>query len=1194
MMTHQLALNAQALPPTRPSTSVLVNAAWSSASIVNSNQIAIQDMGGRPFHRLFVIAVLILAFGLSSPIHGQTANLTGKVKDSSGAVIAGANLNLLNLNTNVAATTHSNASGEYTFAALNPGTYSVHVAQSGFGALERSGITLSVDTTTRLDLTLAIGPQQQTVEVNADVNQLQPNSAELSTDVTGKQFDDLPLIQLNRVRNPSSFVYLAPGVQGNIRLDGNEYTGATNVVSVNGSPIWTTELILEGIAAGGTRYNGNLTESSPTVDAVGEFKITTTLLPADYGHSGFAVGTFSIKSGTKQLHASVYEYFRNTALNASNWFAKNQGSALTNPPTHQNEFGVTVGGPVRIPRLYNGSERTFFFFAYGGSRFTGATAYTSSTVPSAQELTVNRAGYYDFSDLSTPIYNPATTTANPNGSGYVRTKFAGNLIPASQVDQVAKAVLGYFPAPAPGKTTIGGFTGDLLLKPDSYTAKIDHVFNPAQRMSSTFITTSIPRINTSSAFPIPLTTGYHQNIRSITFRINDEWSISNSIVNSAAVGYSRFVNPQTPTGSESDYPSLLGLKGLAGGLFPNFSLTGYSSFGNITSANKTENDYLYRDILYWSHGRHNLRFGGEYRAIQYNDYSPNVTTGSFSFKTNQTGNPQSQSGTGNAFASFLLGQVDSGTATTPFPLLTRKNITGYFIQDDWKVLTNLTVNLGVRFEWQKAPTEAKNHQSIVSLTTPNPGAGNLPGALVFAGPIPIGTGSSQLFATDYSGIGPRIGLAYQLRPNTVIRAGYGVYYSEILPNLTIVNSGFTSQGLFTNTTGSVYPVFTLASGVPPYSPTQTITPTALNGATGSYYGPHIGAMPRTQNWSLAVQEQISKNSVLEVAYVGVHNTRQVASNMVNINQVNPAYLSLGNALLTSTATAANLAKAGISAPYAGFSGTIAQALRPYPQYSTLTSLGAKVGASSYNAGQVVYRIRPTHGISVNANYTYSKSMGYPSTTLEGNSGTDNTVQNAYNPSAEYSILPSDVRHALVLSSSYELPFGKGKAFLDKGNLVGALAGGWMLSAIQRYQSGFPLSILMSSNSLPIFNYYQRPNLVPGVDPSSHTPNSKFNPAAGSNLFNSAAFAAPGNTSFGNAAPAYSNLRNYPVLAEDPAVNKRTSFGEHLVWTFYAQAFNAFNRHRFTGFGTSFGSSSFGQPNATNAARAIQFGTRLQF
>lgn len=1144
------------------------------------------------------VLLLILATALINVFipsaRAQTATLIGKVTDSSGSAVPGADLSLRNRNTDVAIKTQSNSDGEYSFRGLNPGTYEVRVEQRGFETLQRSGITLNVDTTTRLDMSLAVGRATETVEVNSDVNQLQPNSADISTDISSKQYDDLPLIQLNRVRDPSSFVYLAPGVQGNIALNGDAYTGATNIVAVNGSPIWTTEIILDGLPEGGTRYNGDVTESSPTVDAVGEFKITTTLLPADYGHSGYAVGSFSVKSGTNQLHGSAYEYFRNSVLNAANWYAKNQGSPLANPPDHQNEFGGTLGGPIQIPHIYNGRSRSFFFYAFGGSRYTGATIYTTSTVPTAQEMTVNSAGYYDFSDLTTPIYNPATTTTNPAGSGYVRTKFAGNLIPASQVDPVAKAILSYFPIPAAGKTTIGGFAGDRLLSPDSSTAKIDHDFTPNQRLSTTLVRTSVPRIYTSSGYPIPLASGYHQDIGTTTFRLNDEWTISQSVVNSAAVGFNRYTNPQSPTGTSPDYPGELGLKGLAGGLFPTFTLTGYTTFGDILADNKVENDYLYRDNLFWSFGHHNLRFGGEFRAIQYNDFAPDDTTGAFSFKTNETGNPQSQSGTGNAFASFLLGQVDSATITSPFPLLTRKSISGIFAQDDWKALPSLTVNLGFRFEWEAAPTEAHNNQSIISLSTPNPGAGNLPGALVFAGPQPTGIGSPRLFSTDYSGLGPRIGFAYQLRANTVVRGGYGIYYSEMLPDLAISDSGFSPVGIFTNTTGSVSPVFTLGSGVPNYSANQTITPTALNGATGSYYGPNVGAMPRTQNYSLTLQYQLTTNSSVEVAYIGVHNSRQVASNMVNINQVNPSYLSLGSALLTSTANTTNLAKAGISAPYPGFTGTIAQALRPYPQYSTLTSLGAKAGNSVYNAGQVLYKIRPTHGLMLNANYTFSKLLGFPSVTLEGNSGTDNTVQNAYDPDAERSILPDDVRHALVINSAYDFPFGRNRLWLNKGGLAESLAGGWTISGIQRYQSGYPLSILMSSNSLPIFNYYQRPNIAAGVDPSSHTPNSKFNPANGSNIFNLAAFSAPGNSSFGNAKPTYSNLREYTVLGEDIGLFKRTPLGEHLVWTFYSQAFNAFNRHRFIGFGTSFGSSSFGQPSGTTAARAIQFGSRLQF
>ncbi len=1145
------------------------------------------------------IAAFLLPLGAlmgvcAGPLWAQTATLTGRIADSTGASVPSVSIDVQNVKTKVTLSIKSNGNGEYTAPALSPGTYAVHVEQPGFQSLERDGITLSVDTITRLDMSLAVGQQTETVQVNSDVNQLQPNNAELATDITSKQYDELPLIQSNRVRNPSSFVYLAPGVQGNIRLDGNEYTGATNVISVNGSPIWTTELIVEGLPAGGTRYNGNLTESSPTVDAVSEFKITTTLLPADYGHTGFAVGSFGIKSGTDQLHGSVYEYFRNTSLNASNWYAKNQGSILTNPPDHQNEFGATVGGPVRIPHLYNGTNRTFFFFAYGGSRFSGATAYTTSTVPSLKELTVNSAGFYDFSDVSTPIYDPSTTKINSAGSGFVRTKFAGNLIPASAIDPVAKNVLAYFPKPQAGKTTIGGFTGDTVLRPDSYTAKVDHIFNPNERISATLIKTDIPRVNLSSALPIPLASGYHQNVSGTIGRINLNSTISPLLVNSLSLGYNRFTNPQTPTGTAANYPGLLGLNGLAGGLFPTFAPSGYTTFGDITSANKTENDFYYRDSIFWTAGKHNLRFGGEYRAIQYNDYSPASTTGAFSFKTNETGNPQSPTGTGNAFASFLLGQVDTATATVPFPLLTRKNYTGFFFQDDWKLLPNLTLNLGLRFEWQGAPREAQNHQSIVSLTTPNPGAGNLPGALVFAGSGPSGVGSSTLFSTDYSAVGPRVGLAYQLRPSTVIRAGYGVYYSDYLPNTDIVNSGYTAKGIFSNTTGSVSPVFTLASGVPSYTATQTISPTALNGSTGTYYGGNVGAMPRTQNWSLTVQQQVTKNSALELAYVGVHNTRQVAANMVNINQVNPSYLGLGTALLTSPATAANLAKAGISLPYAGFSGTIAQALRPYPQYSTLTSQAAKVGASVYNAGQIIYRIRSSRGLTFNANYVYSKIMGYPDATLEGNTGTENTVQNAYNPRADYTILPQDVRHALVLNYAYELPIGRNRALLSHSAIGNALAGGWTLSAIQRYQSGFPLSILMNSNALSIFNSYQRPNIVPGVDPSTHTPNGQFNPAKGSNRFNMAAFAAPGNNSFGNAAPTFSNLRNYPVLAEDLQASKGTQLGERILWSFYAQAFNVFNRHRFTGFGTAFGATNFGQPNATTMARAFQFGTRLNF
>lgn len=1123
----------------------------------------------------------------------QTAHLTGRVTDSSGAVVPGATVKVTDMRRGETRVLTTDASGAFDVQTLQPSVYSVTLAAHGFRTLVRDGITLDLDTTTRLDLVLIPGATSESVTVTADASQLQPNSPDLSTQITEEEYQHSPLVQVDRLRNPATFVYLAPGVQGNIALTGTEYVGATNVIAVNGSPIWDTELLIEGLPGGQTRIVGNYTESSPPVDAVNEFKITTTLLPADYGHTGFAVGSFGIKSGTNAFHSSIFEYFRNTALDAANWYAKNQGATLTNPPIHQNEFGGTIGGPVRIPHFYNGKDKTFFFFVYDGSRFTGATSYGTSTVPTAQETTPNAQGYYNFSDVKTPIYDPATTAPNPNGSGYVRTQFPGNLIPASRIDPVAKAVLAYFPHIAPGVTTIGGFEGDELLKPDAYTAKVDELISPTQHLSGAWVHTQIPRINIGSAYPIPLASGYHQEVRTQTARLNYTWTPRPHFVDLAAIGYNRFVNPESPTGTASNYPALLGLRGLPSGLFPTFAASGYTTFGDITNEDLIENDFYYKDEIYLDLGHHALRFGGEYRAIRYDDLSPDTIEGAFSFATNETGNPQSPSGTGNAFASFLLGQVDSATVTFPFPLRTRKNYTGFFVQDDWKPLQRLSINMGLRFEWQGAPREADNNQSIVSLTTSNSEAGNLPGALIFAGPAPLGIGSSTLFKTDYSAVGPRVGFSYFLNPNTVIRGGYGVYYSDYLPDTDIVNSGFAAAGKFTNSTGSVSPVFTLASGVPAISPSQNLTSTFLNGTTGSYYASNVGAMPRTQNYSVDVQRQLTSDTLLDISYIGVHNTRQVSPNMVNINQDNPAYLSLGSALLTSKATAANLASIGASLPYAGFSGTVAQALRPFPQYSTLTSVAAKVGASNYNAAQVVLKHRMAHGLTLNANYTYSKALGYEDTTLDGNGGTDDSVQNAYNPQADYTLLPNDIRHAVVISTAYELPLGRGKTFLNSGKASNAF-GGFTLSGIQRYQSGYPLVLVMSSNGLPIFNRYQRPNLVPDVDPASHISVHDFNPKKGSNIFNVAAFASPGSSSFGDARPTYSNLRNFNVLDEDLQLTKRTQLSERLSWAFYAQSFNTFNRHRLTGFGTAFGSSSFGVPSASNEARELQLGTRFEF
>lgn len=1146
-----------------------------------------------PDHRLSMrrflqwILPCLGAIVLGGALHAQTAHITGTVTDGSGAVVQHAHVTVRDLDTNVVSTLETNTGGNYDAEALPPGHYSVLAGASGFESSEKTGISLFVDTAVRVDFSLKPGSSAQTVTVK-DSDLTQANNAEIATEIGQKQYLELPLEQVGRIRSPSSFVYLAPGVQGDLELNGTEYTGATNVIAVNGSNIWNTELLIGGLPGGQTRIIGNYTESSPAVDAMREFKITTTQLPADYGHTGAAVGSFAVKSGTDELHGSVYEYLRNNALDANSWLANHSGSTLA--PTRQNEFGATIGGPVVFPHLYNGKDRTFFFFAYGGSRKSGADTFQTVQVPTPAEL------LGDFSTYNRKIYDPATTEPNPKGAGYVRTQFADNKI--THFDPVAQKLLSLFPGPnqpAGSTQNYGNWDGEVLLNPDTYTAKVDEILRPDHRLSFTYIRTYIPRLNSTSPLPEPLTTGYHQIVGSQTARADYNWIASSSLLNQAVFGFNRFTNVETPTANAENYPEAQALAAIAGGYLPSMTFTnGYSTIGSTSSENLTENDFMYRDIASWTVRKHDLRFGGEFRAAQYNDNSPTQPTSTYGFATLETANPQSTGGTGDGFASFLLGQVETASITDPLPLHTRKHYTGMFVQDDWKVTRQLTVNLGLRYEWSDAPTETDNRTSIVSLTTPNPGAGNLPGALVFAGPTPTGIGKSNLFSTDYTAIGPRFGFAYQVHNGLVLRGGYGIYYSDILPNISLVQSGFQVAGSFSTPNNGVTPAFVLSQGPDAnFSQTPNLTPTAVNGQNATYYGPHVGAMPRTQQWSLNLQHQVTQNILIELAYVGVHNTRQVAPNMVNVNQVDPKYLSLGT-LLTESATSSAAKAAGITLPYPGFSGSVAQALRPYPQYETLTSQAAKVGASNYNAGQAVVKKRTSFGLTLDASYTFSKDMGYNNPTLAGNGGVNNSLQNQYDPHAEWSLLEQDVRHAFKLYYTYELPVNLKNQSGFGSSLASHLANGWAVSGIQRYQSGFPIMIT-ATNTLAIFNSHLRPNLVPGAAPSSHISNGKLNPSDPSrdSLFNKAAFRDPVN-SFGDLPPASSNLRNFPLLSESFAVTKHTQLTEHLNWIFYSQFFNAFNRHRFTTINANADNASFGVPSGVSMPRQIQFGTRFLF
>jgi hypothetical protein len=1123
------------------------------------------------------VAILIVLFAAPLMAIAQNARVTGSVTDPAGLAIPGAAVMVQNEATNVRHETTSSSTGDFNVPGLEPGKYTVRAEKSGFESLSRTGVTLFIATETRVDLRLSVGQQTQTVTVTGEASALQTDNAQLSTTVTRKEYDELPLVQQGRIRSPTAFVYLAPSVQGNYSATGAENIAATNYISVNGSQMKQTEFYLSGLSAGQMANVGSYNESAPPVDAVQEFKMMTTLLPADYGHTGAAAGIFAIRNGTNTWHGSVYEYLRNNVLDAQPW------GTITPLFTRQNEFGATLGGPVRLGHLYDGRNRSFFFFSYGGSRKSGVDSLKTTQIPTPAKIDG------DFSGGPT-IYDPATTRLNAAGTGYIRDPFPNNKIPASRIDPLAAKIAAFYPAPnAPGTQNYQSFIGERLLNPDVYTARVDHHINDAQHLFFTFIQTRIPRLKPEgSGLPQPLSTVYNQFLRASTVRINHDWTINSRMLNSLSIGYYRIFAQLQPGGTEFALP---------GQISPNRpSLTftnGYASISTDNGQKTAEHQYLASDVFYLSKGSHNFRIGGEFRRVHLNLLIPNPGTNTAALSNLETANPNSTSNTGDAFASFLLGQVDSGSLTAPSVTAVRYSYGGAFLQDDWKVSSRLTLNLGIRWEIETIPFEADNKSSLIDLSLPNVGAGNRPGALAFAGSGVGRTGRSTFASTRYVGFGPRMGLSYAVAPNLLFRAGAGLYYADLGWSSTsgVDNYGYVAAATYSSPNRGVTPAFTFATGFPGAPSLQpSISPTLLNGQSGDYMDKSVGYMPYIEQWSGNLQYSPSPTWVLEAAYVGTSSHRQLDPQFTNINQLDPKYLALGS-LLTVPASSAAAQAAGISLPYTGFTGTVAQALRAYPQYLTLTSVAAKSAYSNYNALQLIATKHVGRGLHLAANYTYAKNMGINSPSwMDGT--VDNVLQNAYDPSEEYAISPIDVRHAVVISYTYDLPFGKGRKFLSQGRLADALTGGWKLSAIQRYQSGFPLPI-KTANALPIFNRILRPNEVPGVDRSTHLSADQFKPGS-SRIINPAAFSQPTAYTFGNAKPQYSDIRSFPIYNEDFAVMKDTRITERLTWTLGANFFNGFNRHRFTSFDTTWSDAGFGQSTAVSEPRFIQLNTRFTF
>lgn len=1106
---------------------------------------------------------LFLAAGAFAALHAQSTELSGRLTDPSGQVVPNATVQLTAEATQTQLKTQSNESGYFFFPNLQPGVYRIAISASGFKTLERSGVTILSADRRRLDLSLDLGSVTDTVTVTADAPQLQMDSAETVTTVSAREFGKLPQIQFNRMRSPANFTYLSPGVHGNIGTNGRETVAASNNIRINGSRSTSNEIYMDGLP-GRTNFN----ETAPPVDAIGEFKLQANQLSAEYGNTGSAVITFSIKSGTNALHGLAFNIFRNEKLDARSFLSP------TRSTIRQNEFGGMLGGPVRLPWLYNGANRTFFFFSYTGSRKRGLDQTQRLRIPTVAE----RQG--DYSANPRVVYDPATTRTT--GTAFARDPFPGNRIPAARFDAVSARITSLLPQPnlsGAGLFNYQDFIGERLLDPDVYLGRVDHQFSPQHRIFGTFNTTYIPRQNQTAAMADPWNDRTLQTITSQMVRGNHDWVVSPSVLNTFLFGFNRFRNPFRGFHGNQGFAAQFGLRNIVGDAFPTFTFgDSYSPLGRNSLSDAIDSTYLLKNNVSWTRGRQLLKFGGEYRRIRNWSTDASASAGSYTFSNQATALPTSLNNTGDSYASFLLGQTGTASLSLPFTNSSRKNYTAFFVQDDFRVNARLTVNLGLRYELTTAPYEVQDQFSLVDLAQPNPVAGNRPGASVFAGQGAGRIGSRKLHHTDFGAFGPRAGFAFQFLPRTVLRGGYGLFYSD--NDIGIVTTGFRTVANFQTLDQGITPAFVLQSGFPAtLSANPTLGPSLLNGQNVTARSSSAGRMPRTQNWSLSVQRELTANWALELSYLANRATRLSSAGMITANQLDPSFLALGS-ILTQPVTAAAAVAAGIQRPYPSFTGSVNQALRPFPQYLTITEQSAKAGGSLYQGFVARARKRYSAGFTLDTHYTFSKLLG-----------TSDTAQNHFNRGVEWTLLNYDIPHSLVIQYTYELPFGPGKRWLSRGT-AGRILGGWNVNGIHRYQTGTPLFISVN-NTLPIFTRTLRPSVVPGAERSSGIALGSFQPNR-DRRFNPAAFRTPAPFTFGDAAPSYGDVRNFRVFSEDYSLVKNTALTERYQLEFSTQFINALNRHRFTDFVTNLNNPTFGQATGSSLGRIVTLALKLRF
>jgi hypothetical protein len=921
-------------------------------------------------------------------------------------------------------------------------------------------------------------------------------------------------------------------------------------------------------------------------------------------------------------------------------------SVFRRPDDKKNDYGGALGGPVWIPKIYNGRNKTFFFFSWEQYRQHQGAVSTSNLPTAAQ-----RNG--DFSSqlgVATSQINPCTTLPIIEGQIFdpettnttlgCRSPFAGNIIPTDRFSTVAKNLLAILPPPTfdtPTQNFVFRTSNPILTT--TMTFRIDHSISDASKVFFSYSSRDNVNRNGSPELPDPLATGAQfQDFFTHYARVGWDYAFSPRMLNHLNIGLNR-VNSDDKSGAAEmgvDWDQQLGIPNASGETFPQFffdSKDNLNGYGQANFADDVINGLVVADSVSYQLGRHSLTMGLDWRAQQFSVIDHSHQSPGLGFTRDQTAALANNNGvTGNSFASLLLGQVQS------YSLAVRSSqprfssyYSAAFIQDDFKVNNHLVLNLGLRYDVETPRHEAGGNSSIFAPNAGNPGATGVLGALVFAGDGPGRVGGKGNWARTYrKDFAPRLGFAYNpdfLHGKTVFRGGYGVFYAPLTyadfgQSLT---DGFTASPSGSSSDG-FSPVIQLDSGIPSYPPPPNLRADQENGTSGggfggiSYIAPEYGRPGMVQNWSFEVQQELTRDLILNVGYVGQHGTH-LRSTLAQINNLNPQFFAYGNKL-SSPVPGADATTLGVVAPFPEFNplyspgdASIAQALRPFPQYKSIDTdcCLENVGQSTYNGLLAKLERRFSNGLNLLASYTWSKTLTDADSALPefATFSGGGSVQNSYNLDGEKSVSFQDIRHTFVLSYIYELPFGPHKKFLPQGGAVGKIVGGWEVGAIHRYQGGAPVTFACATG-VPAFDGCIRFNRVPGeplANPVPQTGNPRnwhlFNgdPAVIGLTGTDGAFQDPNFLvssttapyTFGNLPRTTAEFRTPKFLNEDISILKRTTLTEGQSLVFKAEMINAFNRHVFGGPDTNPYSSSFGGVFGTaDSPRQIQFVLRYEF